>query len=42
MTGLFVWICSKDAADRIIMVPLLQEFFFVSFRVPFNQVLKLG
>jgi hypothetical protein len=42
VSRLFIGVCSEDAANRIIVIPLLQELFLVRFWVPFNQVLKLG
>jgi hypothetical protein len=41
MRGLFLGMDLKYLTRRIVMVPLLQEFFFVRDRVSFDQILKL-
>ena len=41
MRGLFLRMDLKYLTRRIVMVPLLQKFFFVRDRVSFDQILKL-
>ena len=41
MVGLFVGVEVKDLADTVIMVPLLQKFFLVGYRIALDEVLKL-
>lgn len=42
MRGLFLRMDLKYLTRRVVMVPLLQEFFFVRNRVSLDEVLKLG
>ena len=41
MVGSFVRIDLKDLTNTVVVIPLLEKFFLVSSRVPFNQVLQL-
>jgi hypothetical protein len=41
VVGLFVRIDLKDLTNTVVVIPLLEKFFLVSIRVPFNQVLQL-
>jgi hypothetical protein len=41
MVGLFVRVDLKNLTNTVVVIPLLEKFFLVSSRVPFNKVLQL-
>lgn len=41
LLSVFAWICLKNLANTVVMVPLLQKFFLVGSRVPLDEVLQL-
>ena len=38
---LFVWVDLKNAADTVVMIPLLYKLFFVRYRVSLDEILEL-
>lgn len=41
MMCLFVWVDLKNAADTVVMIPLLYKLFFVRYRVSLDEILEL-
>ena len=37
--SLFIWVCFEDLSYTVVMIPLLQEFFLVCWRISLDEIL---